>query len=293
MCRFFLTLPKTLSYMPIPNLKWLIYPRVALSSQRLHERFAGRWVVVTGATSGIGRALAEQLIAAKANLYLVARREEILRQLCDKAQREGVTALYYAADLRDSDALTALLADCHARLPYVDYLFCNAGKSIHRSLADSQDRLHDFDRTMSLNYRSMVALTLSLFPLLQRAHQQNQTGRMIYSSSVSTLYPAAPGWSAYHASKTAANVWCQTADAEWARQGVRVKVAYLPLVHTPMSDVNPAYKDLPGYSAQDAANLLLRLSQSWLSSYKPWWARLSAPLAMLASPLIRFIYRHL
>lgn len=279
--------------MPIPNLQWLIYPRPCVSSQRLRKRFAGRWVVITGATSGIGRALAEQLIALGANVYLIARREEILRQLCDEAQRQGVTALYYAADLRDQDALSALLSDCHARLPHVDYLFCNAGKSIHRSLVDSQDRLHDFDRTMSLNFRSVVALALSLFPLLQRAHQQNQTGRVVYSSSVSTLYPAAPGWSAYHASKSAANTWCQTADAEWARQGVRVKVAYLPLVHTPMSDANPAYKDLPGYSAQDAANILLRLSHSCLCSYKPWWARLSAPLATLASPLIRYLYRHL
>lgn len=279
--------------MSIPILKWLIYPRAALNPQRLRERFAGRWVVVTGASSGIGRALAEQLIALGANVYLIARREEILRQLCVDAQRQGVQALYYATDLRDSDALTALLADCHERLPHVDYLFCNAGKSIRRSLLDSQDRLHDFDRTMSLNYRSKVALTLSLYPLLQRAHQQYQTGRMIYSSSVSTLYPAAPGWSAYHASKAAANVWCQTADAEWARQGVRVKVAYLPLVHTPMSDVNPAYKDLPGYSAADAASILLRLSQSRLSSYKPWWARLTAPLAMLVSPLVRYVYRRL
>lgn len=279
--------------MPIPDLQWLIYPPVRLTPQHLAKRFAGRWVVVTGATSGIGWALAGQLISAGANVYLIARREEILRQLCDEGRRQGAQALYYAADLRDPAALESLLKDCHARLPHVDYLFCNAGKSIHRSLADSQDRLHDFDRTMSLNYRSMVALAVSLYPLLQRAHEQSRTGRMIYSSSVSTLYPAAPGWSAYHASKSAANVWCQTADAEWARQGVRVKVAYLPLVHTPMSDVNPAYHDLPGYSAADAARILLRISQSRLSCYRPWWARLTAPLAQLLSPLIRYCYRHL
>jgi len=275
--------------MPIPNFQWLIYPRPFISSKRLRERFADRWVVITGASSGVGKALADRLMASGANVYLIARREEILRRLCDEANEQGVQALYYAADLRDPVALEALLSDCHARLPRVDYLFCNAGKSIHRTLTDSQYRLHDFDRTMALNYRSMVALTLSLFPLLQCAQQQ--MGCVVYTSSVSTLYPPAPGWSAYHASKTAANVWCQTADAEWARQGVRVKIAYLPLVHTPMSDVNPAYKDLPGYSATEAAHLLLRLSQSCLSSYKPWWARLSAPVAQLLSPLIRCLYR--
>ncbi len=257
------------------------------------KRFADRWIVITGATSGIGLSLAEQLIEAGAKVYLIARREEILRALCEKARQRGGEALWFAADLRDPEALTRLIADCQERLPHVDYLFCNAGKSIHRTLVDSQDRLHDFDRTMNLNYRAMVALTLALYPHLQRAHQEYRTGRMIYSSSVSTLYPAAPGWSAYHSSKAAANVWCETADAEWAKDGVRVKVAYLPLVHTPMSDVNPQYRHMPGLSAEKAARIVLRLSQSRWRSYKPWWARLSAPVAMLMAPLVRFVYRRL
>ena len=67
----------------------------------------------------------------------------------------------------------------------------------------------------------------------------------------------APGWSAYHASKCAANTWCETANSEFAPLGVRVQIAYLPLVHTAMSDVNERYRQLPAYYPADAANILV------------------------------------
>ena len=54
--------------------------------------------------------------------------------------------------------------------------------------------------------------------------------------------------------------------------GVRVQVAYLPLVHTPMSDVNETYKNLPAYSANEAASILLKLAMTDKFRYKPWWA---------------------
>lgn len=278
--------------MPIPDLRSIVYPRPSYDSRKIRQRFAGRWVVVTGATSGIGKALTQLLMEAGANLYLIARRGEVLQSLCEEAKQKGCMAHFCTADLREQSALDALVADMKEKLPCVDYFFCNAGKSIHRAIADATDRLHDYDRTMAVNYRSLVALTLAMLPLLQRSAQANGTGRVIYSSSVSTLYPPAPGWSAYHASKSAANVWCQTADAELAKTGVRVKVAYLPLVHTPMSAVNPDYKELPGYTAEEAALILLKLSQSRCLSYKPWWARLSYGLAHVLSPVIQLIYRH-
>ena len=163
---------------------------------------------------------------------------------------------------------------------------CNAGKSIHRNITDAVNRLHDYDRTMDLNYRALVALSLTLLPALKAGK-----GRIIYSSSVSTLYPMAPGWSAYHASKSAANAWCETASSEFERSGIRVHVAYLPLVHTAMSDVNEQYCSLPGYSPADAANILLRLCMRKGYCYKPWWAKLSAPIACLFAPVIRLCYK--
>ena len=270
----------------------LIYPRPSVNRMQFCERFKGRWVVITGASSGIGKALALLMIEAGANLFLIARREEELQRLCQQAKEKGCQAFFQATDLRDSETLDLLIKELRNKLPRLDYLFCNAGKSIHRHIVDAVDRMHDYDRTMAVNYRSMVALSLALLPLLRIGQQTGQKGQIIYTSSISTLYPAAPGWSAYHASKSAANVWCQTADTELSKEGIHVKIAYMPLVHTPMSDVNPDYVNLPGYTAEDAANILLRLAMNGSRSYKPWWVSLSVPLASLFAPIIRFIYRY-
>lgn len=248
-------------------LKCLIYPPKSVNEEKLQKYFSGKWAVITGASSGIGEALCNRLISAKANLYLIARNEEKLKALCLKAKSNGCEARYSAIDLRQRELLDALGTQLREQLPSVSFLFCNAGKSIHRSIRDAVERMHDFDRTMDLNYRSMVALSLALMPSLRNAR-----GRMVYTSSVSSLYPSFPGWSAYHASKCAANVWCKTAHKEFKDLQVKVQVAYMPLVHTPMSDANEHYRALPAYSADEGACILLRLAMSNRFSYKPWWA---------------------
>ena len=266
----------------------LAYPTISLSPDITREYFSGKWVLVTGASHGIGRALTEKLISAGANVFLIARSEEDLRLLCAKAKQTGSSADYCAIDLRDREKLKQLCQRLRKTLPQLDYFFCNAGKSIHRKVNDAQDRLHDYDRTMDLNYRSLVALSLAILPALKASK-----GSIIYSSSVSTLYPMAPGWSAYHASKSAANTWCETANSEFSPLGVRVQIAFLPLVHTAMSDVNEQYKHLPAYSPADAANILLKLAIRKNKSYKPWWAKLSAPIAHIFAPIIQLYYKRM
>ena len=266
----------------------LAYPSISLTPDITREHFCGKWILVTGASHGIGRALTEKLINAGANVFLIARSEADLRLLCAKAKQMGSSADYCAIDLRDREKLEQLCQKLRETLPRLDYFFCNAGKSIHRKINDAQDRLHDYDRTMDLNYRSLVALSLAILPALKASK-----GSIIYSSSVSTLYPMAPGWSAYHASKSAANTWCETADSEFAPLGVRVQIAYLPLVHTAMSNVNEQYKHLPAYTPADAANILLELAIRKVRTYKPWWAKLSAPIAYLFAPIIHLYYKRL
>ena len=266
----------------------LAYPPISLTPDITREHFSGKWVLVTGASHGIGRALTEKLISAGANVFLIARSEEELRFLCSKAKQMGNSAEYCAIDLRNREELEQLCMKLKETLPQLDYFFCNAGKSIHRKINDAVDRLHDYDRTMDLNYRSLVALSLAILPVLMA-----RKGRIIYSSSVSTLYPMASGWSAYHASKSAANAWCETADSEFAPLGVHVQIAYLPLVHTAMSDVNKQYKHLPAYTPADAANILLKLAIRKVRTYKPWWAKFSAPIAYLFAPIIHLYYKRL
>lgn len=266
----------------------LAYPSISLSPDITREHFSGKWVLVTGASHGIGRALTEKLISAGANVFLIARSEADLRLLCAKAKQMGSSADYCAIDLRDREKLEQLCQKLRETLPRLDYFFSNAGKSIHRKINEAQDRLHDYDRTMDLNYRSLVALSLAILPALKTSK-----GSIIYSSSVSTLYPMAPGWSAYHASKSAANAWCETTNSEFAPLGVHVQIAYLPLVHTAMSDVNEQYKHLPAYSPSDAANILLKLAIRKVRTYKPWWAKLSVPIAYLFAPIVHLYYKRL
>ena len=266
----------------------MAYPSISLTPDITREHFYGKWVLVTGASHGIGRALTEKLISAGANVFLIARSEADLRLLCAKAKQMGSSADYCAIDLRDREKLELLCQKLRETLPRLDYFFCNAGKSIHRKINDAQDRLHDYDRTMDLNYRSLVALSLAILPALKASK-----GSIIYSSSVSTLYPMAPGWSAYHASKSAANAWCETANSEFAPLDFHVQIAFLPLVHTAMSDVNEQYKHLPAYSPPDAANILLKLAIRKNKSYKPWWAKLSAPIAHIFAPIIQLYYKRM
>lgn len=266
----------------------LAYPQVRLKPAITKEHFSGKWVLVTGASHGIGRALTEKLIDADANVFLIARSEAELQYLCDRAKQRGNRADYCAIDLRDREKLELLCQKLKETLPQLDYFFYNAGKSIHRKITDALDRLHDYDRTIDLNYRVLVALSLALLPALKMSK-----GSIIYSSSVSTRYPMAPGWSAYHASKSAANAWCETANSEFAPLGVRVQIAYLPLVHTAMSDVNERYRQLPAYYPADAANILLRLAIRKGKRYQPWWAKLSAPIAYLFAPIVHLFYKRM
>ena len=266
----------------------LVYPTISLTPEITKEHFLGKWVLVTGASHGIGRALSEKLISAGANVFLIARSEEDLHHLSAKAKQMGSCAEYCAIDLRNREKLDQLCLKLKNTLPRLDYFFCNAGKSIHRKINDAQDRLHDYDRTMDLNYRALVALSLAILPALKASK-----GHIIYSSSVSTLYPMAPGWSAYHSSKSAANTWCETANSEFAPLDICVQIAYLPLVHTAMSDVNEQYQHLPAYTPTEAANILLKLAIRKNKSYKPWWAKLSAPIAHIFAPIIQLYYKRL
>ena len=266
-------------------IKPILYPDTRISRARLDKSFAGETIVITGASQGIGEAVTRSLMTTRCTFILIARNEEKLKALCKEAQVKGCKATYYALDLRNHTALDNLCAQLKS-IPQIDYIFYHAGKSIHRDISEATDRLHDYDRTMNVNYRAFVAICLSLFHQMKQAH-----GKLVYISSVSTLFPEAPGWSAYHASKCAANSWCHTAANEWAKYHIDVKIAYMPLVHTKMSDATETYRRLPGYSKEEAAHKVLHLAMSHQQSYKPWWAKIGAPLSQLLEPLITIIYK--
>ena len=134
------------------------------AGRTMQEELGGKHVLITGASSGIGRATALKLAAAGGVPLLVARNVEKLEEVRAEIVAGGGTAYVYAADLSDMESVDRLLERVLADHRNVDMLVNNAGRSIRRSIALSYDRFHDFERTMQLNYFGAVKLIIGLLP---------------------------------------------------------------------------------------------------------------------------------
>lgn len=219
-----------------------------------HEvRIAGKTVVITGGSSGIGEAAAKQLARAGAIVCLVARRQEELARVQAEIAAAGGKAHVYAANLTDHASLDAccksLLAD-HAR---VDVLVNNAGRSIRRPLLDSLDRAHDFERTMQINFFAAVRMTLNLLPRMLT----QKDGHIINVSSVVSLINA-PRFAAYNASKSALDAFSRSLRIELADAGIHVTVLNYPLVKTAMTEPTKAYNYVDQMDVGEAAAWITR-----------------------------------
>ncbi|GAB0104434.1 SDR family NAD(P)-dependent oxidoreductase [Nocardia sp. JMUB6875] len=214
--------------------------QVSLSRLRrnrtLADAVAGRTVLITGASSGIGRAAALELGAAGATVLLVARRADELATAVAEIEARGGRAAAYPCDLNDFDALDAMTAKVLADHGRVDILVNNAGRSIRRRLDQSYDRFHDYERTMRLNYFAPVRLILAFAPAMRASGQ----GQIINILSLANLY-GGPGYAAYVASKAALDSLSTNLQAETHTENLRFTSIYLPLVRTDMITANPIY----------------------------------------------------
>ncbi|OCB56448.1 short-chain dehydrogenase [Mycobacterium malmoense] len=191
---------------------------------------AGKRVLLTGASSGIGEAAAELLAREGATVAVVARRQELLDALAQRITAAGGTALSMPCDVSDMGAVDALVADAEKRLGGVDILINNAGRSIRRPLAESLERWHDVERTMVLNYYAPLRLIRGLAPkMLERGD-----GHIINVSTWGVLSEASPLFAVYNASKAALSAVSRVVETEWGHQGVHSTTLYYPLVATPM-----------------------------------------------------------
>jgi NAD(P)-dependent dehydrogenase (short-subunit alcohol dehydrogenase family) len=213
---------------------------------------AGRTVLVTGASSGIGEATALAVARAGATVLLVARRAEELERVRQEVEDAGGRAAAYPCDLTDGDAVDALVARVLAEHGAVDYLVNNAGRSIRRSLALTQGRFHDFERTMAINYFAPVRLTMGLLP----AMREQGFGHVVNVLSWGVQMKA-PKFSAYLASKTALDTWSRIAGRETYGDGVTFTNMRFALVRTAMSAPTEAYAGR-GASPEQAAARVLR-----------------------------------
>ncbi len=225
--------------------------RLPLLGPSLEQAVRGRGVLVTGASSGIGRATALQIGEAGATVLLVARRMEKLEEVRREIERAGGVAHVHACDLSDEADIDRMVDEVLAAHEHVDVLINNAGRSIRRSVARSYDRMHDYRRTMELNYFGPVKLILRLLPGMR----ERGRGQVV---NVSTLgvQTNTPRFSAYVASKSALDAFSRCVASEVVDDGVHFSTVYMPLVRTPMIAPTGHYRNFPAKSPEEAAHMI-------------------------------------
>jgi NAD(P)-dependent dehydrogenase (short-subunit alcohol dehydrogenase family) len=224
-----------------------------VKNDKLTKAARGKVVVVTGASSGIGEAVAYRLGHAGAKVVLVSRSRDKLEVIADEIRSRGGEAYVHPADLSDMDDITRVGREILEKHDRVDVLINNAGRSIRRSVANSYDRFHDFERTMQLNYFGALKLILAVLPGMR----ERGFGRIINVSSVGVQsYP--PRFSSYVASKSALDAFSRCISSEVVGDGVNITTVYMPLVRTPMIAPTTIYKAFPAITPQQAADLVLK-----------------------------------
>lgn len=227
---------------------------------------AGRAVLVTGASSGVGAATALRLGEAGATVLLLARREERLREVAARIGAAGGRAVMIPADLSDPASVDAAAREVLKAAPVLAGVVSNAGRSVRRRALDGAPRA-DLERLLAVNATGPARLLLALRPALGQSVGADSV--VVNVSSVSARHVGAPRWGAYQGSKAAFDLWMQAAVAEWP--GVRGASVYLPLVRTPMIAPTRAYRFLPALSAAEAAEAVTLPFVRRVVRVAPWW----------------------
>ncbi len=212
---------------------------------------AGKVVLVTGGSSGIGLAAAHKFAEAGAITLICGRDQAKLDEACKEAKAKGYAFIAYAADIADMQDCDRFVQQLIADHGGVDFLINNAGRSIRRAIESSYDRFHDYERTMQLNYFGCLRVTMGLLPGMV----EKRKGHVVNISSIGVLTNA-PRFSAYVASKAALDAWTRCASSEFADQGVTFTTINMPLVRTPMIAPTQIYNNVPTLAPEEAADMI-------------------------------------
>jgi NAD(P)-dependent dehydrogenase (short-subunit alcohol dehydrogenase family) len=231
----------------------VVAPMARLAGSPLPSPLVGRVVMVTGASAGVGEASARAIADRGATVLCVARRQGELDRVVAEITTAGGSAHGYVCDLTDAAATGALVERVLRDHGAVDMLVNNAGRSIRRSLEFSYDRMHDFERTMAINYFGPVRLTLGLLPRMR----EQKFGHVVNIVTWGVQMKA-PKFAAYIASKTALDSFARIAGRETWYDNVTFTNLRLDLVRTDMIVATDAYRRAPAKSPERAAALVVR-----------------------------------
>jgi len=225
--------------------------RRILGTVSLEKMVRGRVVVVTGASSGIGRSAALKIANAGGIVLLVARTPEKLEATRQQIEAGGGSAHIHRCDLSDPEDIDRMADEVLDQHGHVDVLVNNAGRSIRRSIALSYDRIHDYERTMQLNYFGAVKLILKLLPVMR----ERKSGHIVNVSSIG-VQTNTPRFSAYVASKAALDAFTRCIASEIIDDNVHTTTIFMPLVRTPMIAPTKMYQRFPTITSEKAADMI-------------------------------------
>ncbi|MGE2718161.1 SDR family oxidoreductase [Mycolicibacterium celeriflavum] len=230
----------------------------------------GKHVIVTGASSGIGRASAIAIAERGATVFALARNADALDELIAEIRADGGQAHAFTCDVTDSTSVESTVKDILGRFDHVDYLVNNAGRSIRRSVIASTDRLHDYERVMAVNYFGAVRMILALLP-----HWRERRFGHVVNVSSAGVQARNPKYSSYLPTKAALDAFADVVATETLSDHITFTTIHMPLVRTPMIVPSRRLNPVPPITAEHAAAMVVRGLIE-----KP--ARIDTPLGTLA-----------
>jgi NADP-dependent 3-hydroxy acid dehydrogenase YdfG len=195
-----------------------------------------RTALITGASSGIGKATALALANAGINLALVGRSQTKLTAVADAAIAAGVTAKTYVVDLAQLDRVSAKIAEIAVASENLDILINNAGMAYTGSIADSP--LADWQQVIDLNLTSVFQCVQGILP-----HMRQQKSGVIVNVSSIAGKQVFPNWGIYSVSKFGLMALTQAIAGEERANGIRVTAICPGSVNTPLWDTNTVQAD--------------------------------------------------
>ncbi|WP_142245632.1 SDR family oxidoreductase, partial [Mycobacterium sp. IS-836] len=230
----------------------------------------GRHVIITGASSGIGRASAIAVAEKGATVFALARNADALDQLVAEIRANGGRAFAFTCDVTDSTSVEHTVKDILGRFGHVDYLVNNAGRSIRRSVVNATDRMHDYERVMAVNYFGAVRMVLALLP-----HWRERRFGHVVNVSSAGVQARNPKYSSYLPTKAALDAFADVVATETLSDHITFTNIHMPLVRTPMIVPSQRLNPVPPISPERAAAMVVRGLVE-----KP--ARIDTPMGTLA-----------
>lgn len=266
---------------PAPTLKSL---RSVVAGPVILE---GKTVLVTGASSGIGKSAVEMLAGHGAHIIAVARDFDQLTAVCETVTGRGGSAYALPCDLTDAEQVIQLRETVVDRFGVPDIIVNNAGRSIRRTAADAADRVHDYERTMAINYFGAVRLTLAFLP----DFQQRGSGHFVNVATWGTTAGVMPKFTAYHASKAALAAFGRSLGAELHDTDIAVSTLGFPLVRTDMISPTADYDSAPALTSAAAANWILTAIRDRPTEMYPGYAGVLRSLGVVSPRLTDALVR--